>query len=145
MLRCRLDASEDMKVQISRGEPLPLGLHDCHDGTNLAVFSRHAVGMALLLYDSIGAIQPCLRIDLEPDHHRTGDIWHVRLHGDLRGMLYALQTEGPAGSAQGHRFQPDQPLLEPYAASVSGTAWSLPPTAPSEPVARTHRCVVTDH
>jgi hypothetical protein len=33
--RSTLDAAEDMKVRIGRGEPLPLGLHDCHDGTNL--------------------------------------------------------------------------------------------------------------
>src|SRR5687768_3857343 len=105
-------------IQIGCGEPLPLGLHDCHDGTNLAVFSRHATSMALLLYESVNASSPCMRVDLEPDHHRTGDIWHVRLHGALRGLLYVLQADGPRGSAQGHRFQPNQPLLDPYAASI---------------------------
>lgn len=139
------DVPEDMKVRIGRGEPLPLGLHDCHDGTNLAVFSRHATSMALLLYDSVDAALPFLRIDLEPDRHRTGDVWHVRLHGDLRGMLYALQADGPGEPRQGLRFQPDRPLLEPYAASVAGNGWSLSATSPSEPAARTHRCAIADH
>ncbi len=145
MLRRRVDASNDLKVRIGRGEPLPLGLHECHDGTNLAVFSRHATRMALLLYESVNAPSPCMTVDLEPDHHRTGDVWHVQLHGSLQGVLYALQADGPGEPAQGHRFQPDHPLLEPYAGSVAGTAWSLPPTSPPELVARTHRCVITDH
>ncbi|WP_262031334.1 glycogen debranching protein GlgX [Microvirga sp. Mcv34] len=145
MLRYSLDASKNGTVRIGRGEPLPLGLHDCHDGTNLAVFSRHATQMALLLYESVDAPAPCMKVDLEPDHHRTGDVWHVRLHGDLRGMLYALQAEGPGEPDRGHRFQPDRPLLEPYAASVAGTGWSLSTTSPSDPAARTHRCAVTDH
>jgi len=132
-------------IQMGRGEPLPLGLHDCQDGTNLAVFSRHATSMALLLYDSVDAALPSLRIDLEPDRHRTGDVWHVRLHGDLQGMLYALQADGPGEPDQGLRFQPDRPLLEPYAASVVGNGWSLPATSPSEPAAWTHRCVIPDH
>lgn len=145
MLRSTQDVSEDLKIRIGRGEPLPFGLHDCHDGTNLAVFSRHATQMALLLYESANAPSPCMKVDLEPDHHRTGDVWHVRLHGDLRGMLLALQADGPGEPAQGHRFQPDRPLLEPYAGSVSGTAWSLSPMSPAEPAARTHRFAITDN
>ncbi len=145
LLSSTLVAAEDVKVRIGRGEPLPLGLHDCHDGTNLAVFSRHATSMALLLYDSVDAALPFLRINFEPDHHRTGDVWHVRLHGDLGGMLYALQSDGPEGTDQGFRFQPGRPLLEPHAASVAGTGWSLSATSPSEPAARTHLCTITDH
>ncbi|MBA1159095.1 glycogen debranching protein GlgX [Microvirga sp. Marseille-Q2068] len=133
------------QVKIGRGEPLPLGLHDCHDGTNLAVFSRHATRMTLLLYESANAPSPYMNFDLEADHHRTGDVWHVRLHGDLRGMLYALQADGPRGADQGHRFQPDQLLLDPYAPSISGNAWSLPPESSVEPAACTHRGVIADH
>jgi glycogen operon protein len=139
-----LNVSEGLGMQIGRGEPLPLGLHDCRDGTNLAVFSRHATRMTLLLYESVNAPLPSLKIDLEPDHHRTGDVWHVRLHGDLRGMFYTLQADGPMESDKGYRFQPDQLLLEPYASAVSGEAWSLSPTGPSQAAARTRRCVITD-
>jgi len=132
-------------IRIGRGEPLPLGLHDCHDGTNLAVFSRHATRMVLLLYEGVNAPSPCMKVDLEADHHRTGDVWHVRLHGDLRGMLYALQADGPSTVDRGHRFQPERLLLDPYAASVSGDAGGRPPASPAEPGARTRRSVITDH
>ena len=45
-------------VRIDRGEPLPLGLHDCRDGLNIAVFSRHATAMTLLLYETAAGTQP---------------------------------------------------------------------------------------
>ncbi|WP_262267464.1 glycogen debranching protein GlgX [Microvirga yunnanensis] len=131
-------------IRIERGEPLPLGLHDCRGGMNLAVFSRHASRMALLLFESVDATSPFMRVELEPKRHRTGDVWHVRLQGDLEGLLYVMQADGPRGLAQGHRFQPDQPLLEPYAALVAGGTWSRRPVALPHPADRTRRCVITD-
>lgn len=131
-------------IRIERGEPLPPGFHDCRGGMNLAVLSRHATGMALLLFESIDATSPFMRIELESKRHRTGGVWHVRLQGDLKGMLYVLQADGPRELAQGHRFQRDQPLLEPYAASVEGEAWSPSPMALPRVADRTRRCVITD-
>jgi glycogen operon protein len=120
-------------VGIGRGEPLPLGPHDCCDGVNIAVFSRHATSMTLLLYETAGDSEPTARIALDPRHHRTGDIWHARLTGDLRGKPYALQAGGPRSQAGGHDFDPHRTLLDPYAASVADLS----------PASR-GRCVVAD-
>ncbi|MGK7296486.1 MAG: hypothetical protein ACNS61_11785, partial [Candidatus Wenzhouxiangella sp. M2_3B_020] len=106
-------------VRIDRGEPLPLGLHDCRDGLNIAVFSRHATSMTLLLYGPAGGTEPSARLPLDAWRHRTGDIWHARMTGDLRGKLYALQVDGPHSPAGGHDLDPHRTLLDPYAASVT--------------------------
>lgn len=120
-------------VRIGRGEPFPLGLHECCDGLNTAVFSRHATRMTLLLYQAAGETEPSTRIPLDVRRHRTGDIWHARLMGDLRGKVYALQADGPHSPAGGHDFDPHRTLLDPYAASVT----NLSPNSLG-------RCVVSD-
>ncbi len=94
------------------GEPWPLGAHTCCDGTNFAVFSRHAIQMELWLFEAPDAPTPSLRV---PIRHRTGDIWHVRIPEDLRGRCYALRALGPEPSGTAARFDPQQLLLDPYA------------------------------
>jgi len=106
-------------VRIGRGEPLPLGVHDCRDGLNIAVFSRHATAMTLLLYETAGGTRPSARFPLDTRCHRTGDIWHASLTGDLGGKLYALQADGPRSRAGGDDFDPHRTLLDPYAAAVT--------------------------
>lgn len=134
----RLDA-----VEIGSGEPLPLGLHECWDGVNLAVFSRHATGMTLLLFDDVAEADPKVRIALDPRRHRTGDIWHVRMTGDVRGKFYALQADGPRVPAAGHVFDPSRVLLDPYADAVAGLAGGGASIA-GPPSARSARCVIVD-
>jgi len=112
-------ASDSGPVRIGRGEPLPLGLHDCCDGLNIAVFSRQATSMTLLLYETAGEKEPSARLLLDARRHRTGDIWHARLTGDLRGKLYALQADGQRSPADGDDFDPHRTLLDPYAASIT--------------------------
>jgi isoamylase len=135
-------------VGVGRGEPLPLGLHECRDGSNLAVFSRHATSMTLLLFETAGDIEPSTSIALDAPHHRTGDIWHARLTGDLRGKFYALQADGPHSPAEGRAFDADRALLDPYAGSVTGLA-SRRGSATAETGSRSPprlggRCVIVD-
>lgn len=120
-------------VRIGRGEPLPLGLHDCRDGLNIAVFSRHATSLSLLLYETADGTEPSARLPLDARRHRTGDIWHARITGDLRGKLYALQADRPRSPAGGDDFDPHRTLLDPYAATVT----DLSPDSHG-------RCVVAD-
>src|SRR5450631_2072467 len=49
----------------SPGEPWPLGAHCDHEGTNFAVFSRHAMSMELWVFADAGASVPSMRIDLD--------------------------------------------------------------------------------
>ncbi len=133
---------------IGQGKPLPLGLSQSDDGFNLAVFSRHATGMGVLIFDG-GRAQPIETVTLDPGRNRTGDIWHARLNRDLRGKSYALRVEGPWSPEHGHRFDPRMPLLDPYALAMSGSAeWHA--TTPEPLGERPHpiysaRALATDH
>lgn len=112
------------QVEISPGEPWPLGAHACCDGTNFAIFSRHAQQLELWIFDTVKARTPSRRVLLDPACYRTGDIWHVRIGEDLRGRCYALRAHAPALTDVDDRFVPEQLLLDPFAAAV------LPRSAP---------------
>lgn len=49
-------------------------MHEACDGFNLAVFSRHATHMSVLLFD-LSDTEPSETIELDPRYNRTGDIW----------------------------------------------------------------------
>ncbi|WP_414473893.1 glycogen debranching protein GlgX [Microvirga sp. M2] len=121
-------------VTIERGSPLMLGMHEVHDGFNFAVFSRHATRVSLLLFEVSGP-EPFQTVDLDPVHHRTGDIWHIRLRGDLVGKAYALRVDGPSDPHSGSLFDPRVLLLDPYATAVvpPPPGASIEPSAPFPP------------
>ena len=49
----------------------------------------------LELFDSPADATPIKVIDLDPAHHRTGDVWHVWVSGIGPGQLYAYRVDGP--------------------------------------------------
>jgi isoamylase len=104
---------------VTAGEPWPLGAHPCCDGTNFAVFSRHATHVELWVFEDINARVPSILIVLDPKPHRTGDIWHVRIGANLRGRCYMFRASGPPGSDARHQFDPEQLLLDPYAHAIA--------------------------
>ena len=114
----RSDSKTTKPIEIAAGDPLVLGMHEVHHGFNFAVFSRHATRMVLLLFDGVGD-EPVARLPLDPRRHRSGDVWHARLTGDLHARSYALRAEGPWEPEHGHRFDCGKRLLDPYASTVS--------------------------
>ena len=65
-------------LRIRRGLPAPLGATILPGAVRFAVFSRHAAAVTLLLYDDPRA-EPAQRIPLDPERHRTGDVWHAEV------------------------------------------------------------------
>jgi glycogen operon protein len=109
-------------VFIAPGYALPLGVRDCCDGFNFAVFSRHAERIELLLFDRPDCTEPFLIVELDPVHHRTGDIWHALIQGLEWGQAYAYRVRGPWDPRHGMRFDGGHWLLDPYALAVANTA-----------------------
>ena len=107
--------------EVQAGNPLPIGgAHQYGDGVNFVLFSRHATGVRLELYQNAGDSSPTKMIHLSPARHRTGDIWHVWLRGIPAGQLYGYRIEGPYQPEEGHRFNPHKLLLDPYARAITG-------------------------
>jgi glycogen operon protein len=63
------------EVQTVRsGAPLPLGAHLRGNGVNFAIFSRHATGVRLDLFDRAEDLVSARSIILDAARNKTGDI-----------------------------------------------------------------------
>ena len=98
-----------------RGTPQPHGAHWDGHGINFALFSAHAVRVELCLFDAEGEHE-VERIDLE----LSDQTWHVYLPGCGPGTVYGYRVYGPYQPDQGHRFNPNKLMLDPYARSLKG-------------------------
>ena len=111
------EVSESTTVRV--GVPLPFGTHARGAGVNFAFFSRHASRVRLELFDRSEDATPARVIELDPARHRTGDVWHVWVEGIRSGQLYAYRVDGPYQPREGHRFNFNKLLLDPYATAIS--------------------------
>ena len=101
-MQCETDAGlAGSEVRASPGRPLPLGVHDCSDGFNFAIFSRHAEQVELLIFADMTSAQPRWTFDLDRVQHRTGDIWHVLVEGAKWGQAYAYRVHRTVGAGSG--------------------------------------------
>lgn len=105
---------------VLRGHPLPFGATRLHGGVNFSIFSRHATTMTLVLFTP-GDPEPLMEFPLDPELHRTGDVWHVFVQGLAPGFEYGYRAarEGEKSSPL-HHFDPALVLLDPYARVLSG-------------------------
>ena len=79
-------------------------------GTNFALFSAHADGVELCLFDAEGT-REVARLALQ----RNGDIWSGRVPKLGPGQRYGYRVHGPYDPKRGHRFNPNKLLIDPYA------------------------------
>lgn len=103
-------------IQIQEGLPFPLGATWDGKGTNFAIFSANATKVELCLFDADGQKETA-RIAL-PEF--TDEIWHGYLPGVGPGTQYGYRVHGPYEPEQGHRFNPNKLLLDPYAKAHEG-------------------------
>ncbi|MGH6895039.1 MAG: glycogen debranching protein GlgX [Geminicoccaceae bacterium] len=103
-----------------RGSSSPVGATPGSEGTNFSVFSKHATGLELLLFDHVDDSAEAARvIRIDPALNRTYHYWHVFVPGVKAGQLYGYRVEGPWDPAQGMRFDPTKVLLDPYGRGVA--------------------------
>jgi glycogen operon protein len=119
--------------------PLPYGaiLHD--GGVQFVIFSRHATGMRVLLYNRVTDREPAHVVSFHPETDRWGDIWSIFVPGLGAGQLYHFQADGPFDLEKGHRFDGAARLIDPYARALAGNF--LPA---GDAVVRPPKCVVID-
>ena len=111
-----------MPVRVWPGSHFPLGATWDGEGVNFALFSEHATGVELCLFDSSSQEKPSTVIAM-PD--ATERVWHCYLPDARPGALYGYRVEGPYAPEAGHRFNSAKLLLDPYAKAISGNfRWS---------------------
>ncbi len=103
------------------GRPYPLGATWDGKGVNFALFSAHAERVELCLFDRSGLREEA-RIVL-PEY--TDEVWHAYLPDARPDLLYGYRVHGPYDPANGHRFNPNKLMIDPYAKSLHGRVrWS---------------------
>ncbi|MDG3579166.1 glycogen debranching protein GlgX [Rhizobium sp. YJ-22] len=91
------------------------------EGVNFALFSAHAERVELCLFDDSGENE-IARLTL-PEF--TNEIWHGFVPGLKPGALYGYRVHGPYDPGNGHRFNPNKLLIDPYARELAGEIkWS---------------------
>lgn len=113
-----------MTFRLTSGSPTRLGAHHDGAGVNFAVFSAHASKIELCLFSPDGTREEA-RIALP---ERTGPVWHGHLEGLPAGTVYGYRAHGPYAPDQGHRFNPDKLLMDPYTRELRGDWTSDPAT-----------------
>jgi len=104
------------KDSIQKGSPDRRGAHWDGKGVNFAIFSEHAEKVELCLFDETGQIE-LERIELP---EKTDDVWHGYIPDMEPGQLYGYRVHGPYDPDNGHRFNPNKLLLDPYAKEIAG-------------------------
>jgi glycogen operon protein len=104
------------RYQIREGLPHPRGATWDGQGVNFALFSAYATKVELCIFDATGT-QELQRIEL-PEF--TDEIWHGYVAGVQPGTVYGYRVHGPYEPEQGHRFNPNKLLLDPYAQAHVG-------------------------
>jgi glycogen operon protein len=102
--------------RVTAGRPWPLGSSFDGEGVNFAVFSQHATRMVLCLFSGDGRRETAQLELIE----RDGDVWHGYVAGLRPGQAYGFRAHGPYAPAEGHRFNPNKLLVDPYARRLSG-------------------------
>jgi len=104
------------RSRITEGLPDPLGATWDGLGVNFALFSANATKVELCLFDAVGK-RELERIPL-PEY--TDEVWHGYLPDARPGTVYAYRVHGPYAPEQGHRFNPNKLVLDPYAKALVG-------------------------
>ena len=108
--------TEIRTTRIKEGSPHPRGAKWDGAGTNFAVFSAHATKVEVCIFDHSGEIE-VQRIAL-PEY--TDQIWHGYLPAVRPGTPYGYRVHGPYDPENGHRFNPNKLLLDPYTCAHLG-------------------------
>jgi isoamylase len=101
-------------MKLLPGSPYPLGATWDGEGVNFALYSEHAEGVELCLFEDGDAETRY------PLSQRTGFVWHGYLAGVRPGQRYGYRVHGPYEPARGLRFNPHVVLLDPYAKALDG-------------------------
>jgi glycogen operon protein len=106
-------------MNVTPGRSWPVGATLDGAGVNFSIWSRHATAADLCLFDRAEDARPSRTIRLDPAAHRTYHYWHAHVAGLGPGQLYGWRIHGPYDPAQGHRFDGQKLLLDPYARAVA--------------------------
>jgi isoamylase len=109
-----------MHVAVWPGDVYPLGAYWDEKGTNFALFSENATGVELCLFDKDDKETRVALTEV------SNFVWHCYLPGIGPGQRYGYRVHGPHAPSEGHRFNPNKLLIDPYAKAIDGEVGNGP-------------------
>ena len=106
-----------MKTTVYPGKAFPLGATWDGKGVNFTLYSEYATLVELCLFNNEADETESAKITVT---EQNDYIWHVYIPGLKPGQLYGFRVHGPYEPANGHRFNPNKLLIDPYAKAIAG-------------------------
>lgn len=103
--------------KIYPGDPYPLGATWDGSGVNFAIYADNATAVELCFFNSEVHETEISKVKMLERSHQ---IWHAYIPGIEPGQLYGYRVYGPFDPKNGHRFNPNKLLIDPYAKAISG-------------------------
>jgi len=101
------------------GKPIPFGATIVPGGINFSVYSRHAVSCELVLFNKHDR-EPFAVIPF-PDEFRIGNVFTMIVFDlDYENIEYGFKMDGVFNFNDGHWFNREKILLDPYAKAIGG-------------------------
>jgi isoamylase len=108
-----------VSTRVWEGAPYPLGANWDGAGVNFALFSENASAVDLCLFEADGTERRVRIVQ------QTDNVWHCYLPDIAPEQQYGYRVHGPYAPADGHRFNPNKLLIDPYAKRLGGPIdWS---------------------
>ena len=109
--------SAPRNITVYPGSPYPLGATWDGNGVNFALYADNASKVELCLFASPSDEVESLKIKLiERSHH----VWHAYFPDIQPGQLYGYRVHGNFEPQNGHRYNPNKLLMDPYAKAIAG-------------------------
>ena len=106
----------------TEGSPSPLGVAwiEEEQAFNFALYSKHASQVTLLFYTESDLVHPYHSYRFDPLVNKSGRVWHCRLKAAAipKAKYYGYAVGGPNEPGQGHRFDDQKILFDPYARAL---------------------------
>ena len=110
-----------MNIIQKLGQPEPLGAFSTQTGVNFSVFSQNGSHLFLCIYtQEKGELLGKFALN------QTENVWHIELVNLPKSFAYTYIAHGPYDLKNGHIFNPEIELTDPYAKALdTSPTWGL--------------------
>lgn len=118
----RIDVLPTVEIsgfQVRPGKPLPFGVSHFHTGLNFSIYTSAGTSCTLVLFKR-GELEPFAELEFPPEF-RIGAVFCMVVFGlDYEDLEYGFRIDGPYDPQNGHRFDKNAILMDPYSRLIAG-------------------------
>lgn len=114
-------------LKLRAGRPYPFGATVIGNAVNFSIYSRYATACTLVLFRNHEK-EPFVEIPFNKAF-RMGNVFSMMVFDlDFENIEYGYRMDGPYNPQEGHRFNKEKILMDPYAKLIAGRdVWGIQP------------------